>query len=620
MISDKKIYFDLLTEWTDISIVSTHTCIYCDDEFAFTDLEKEMYDKHEFCYPDRCPTCNFRLLGGFINDRHLYNISDKSSWKTLISIFPHDYNGRVIDAIDYRKQLSDDVWISKSREVSRDIFSDFQKLYSDMPLPSRLIYPGLENCDYASHLAYAKNVYLSYCVFEWGEDIYYTFQAVGGCKNIFSSYGIAQSSNIISSMNTVKSNNVFYGEDIVYCSDMLYCKNMDNCQNCIFSCNQVNQKYMVFNTQYTKQEYEKIKQDVYLRLNSETEYKDVIKSYEVFLEKNLIQKATIINRSEKSNGDCVINSNNCINTFKANGLENCINIHSSGNGPEDGTKYFMNSTEAGIAAENCIWSCSVGMNIYNIFFSYATVEGSKNIYYCWDMENCQECMFCVGLRAKKYCILNTQYSKEEYFNKKREIITDLKAEGKWWNSLDWDLSLFPYNDTLAYDYFKVYSVTDVHGNIKVIDDQAYGKVILTWDDFISDATLDLGGKKKIKILWRTRDKEINVPEWMETIQALEIPSINQVSDTILEKAVICEETKRPYRIIKKELEFYKKQYLPLPKIHHELRVDKLVSSRPIGQLFAGICDCCGEDCLTVYKKKQKYKTYCNSCYVKNIYS
>jgi hypothetical protein len=49
--------------------------------------------------------------------------------------------------------------------------------------------------------------------------------------------------------------------------------------------------------------------------------------------------------------------------------------------------------------------------------------GSRNIYnssalidcaYCYDCSGCQSCFQCVGLRNKKYCVQNKEYSKEEY--------------------------------------------------------------------------------------------------------------------------------------------------------------------------------------------------------------
>ena len=46
---------------------------------------------------------------------------------------------------------------------------------------------------------------------------------------------------------------------------------------------------------------------------------------------------------------------------------------------------------------------------------------------------------------------------------------------------------------------------------------------------------------------------------METIKAEDLPNIDEVDENILKKAIICEETGRPFRIIKQELEYLKKK-------------------------------------------------------------
>ena len=44
--------------------------------------------------------------------------------------------------------------------------------------------------------------------------------------------------------------------------------------------------------------------------------------------------------------------------------------------------------------------------------------------YCHDCDHCDycdDCYMCVGLSDKRYCILNEQYTKEEYAKKMKEI-------------------------------------------------------------------------------------------------------------------------------------------------------------------------------------------------------
>src|SRR3989338_4395162 len=45
----------------------------------------------------------------------------------------------------------------------------------------------------------------------------------------------------------------------------------------------------------------------------------------------------------------------------------------------------------------------------------------------YDLRGCSNCAMCVGLRNKQYCILNRQYSKEEYFKKLGELHLDDRA-------------------------------------------------------------------------------------------------------------------------------------------------------------------------------------------------
>ena len=43
-----------------------------------------------------------------------------------------------------------------------------------------------------------------------------------------------------------------------------------------------------------------------------------------------------------------------------------------------------------------------------------TVWGGRDMIYCDCCFDCASCFGCIGLRNKQYCILNKQYTKEEY--------------------------------------------------------------------------------------------------------------------------------------------------------------------------------------------------------------
>ena len=107
---------------------------------------------------------------------------------------------------------------------------------------------------------------------------------------------------------------------------------------------------------------------------------------------------------------------------------------------------------------------------------------------------------------------------------------------------------------------------------------------------------------------------------METIKAVDLPdSIEEVWDDILQKAVICEKTWRPFRIVKPELEFYRKHWLPLPRKHPDVRYSERIQKTPNKQLYLRHCDKCWKEMLSVYDEKYPGKVYCEACYNKEIY-
>jgi len=209
-------------------------CKYCNSEFAIYDIEKKMLDKHLFKDTEQCPSCTFKIHNSSINDRHLYSRIDSETREDLVSILSPNYTWKIIEAKRYKKMLINDYALNHTQDISQDIFTQFTKMYDDFPKPSRLIYPSLENAEYASHCWWAKNLYLSYCVFTDCEDIYYSFKVTGWSKDVFNSYNISSSSNIYSSSTIGNSHNVSFSRNSVDSSDLIFCRDMNNCHDCIF--------------------------------------------------------------------------------------------------------------------------------------------------------------------------------------------------------------------------------------------------------------------------------------------------------------------------------------------------------------------------------------------------
>jgi hypothetical protein len=108
---------------------------------------------------------------------------------------------------------------------------------------------------------------------------------------------------------------------------------------------------------------------------------------------------------------------NCYMTFIAWKVEDCLYNYYVLGGKEIvdsmnsmGDCNYIYDT---VATEKC-YECR------NVYYSLAL----SNCAFCYDCRDCQDCFMSVGLRHKRYCFKNEQYSKEEY----EKILADYRLE------------------------------------------------------------------------------------------------------------------------------------------------------------------------------------------------
>ena len=200
------------------------------------------------------------------------------------------------------------------------------------------------------------------------------------------------------------------------------------------------------------------------------------------------------------------------------------------------------------------------------------------------MGTCNDCFGCVGLKHKQHCILNKQYTKEEYEALVPKIIAEMRADGEWGEFFPVTMSPFAYNETVAQEYFPL----------------------------TKEEVLNRG--------WKWRDEVDETPKVAKIIPAEQLPdSIDDIPDDILNWAIECEATKRPYKIIRQELEFYRKMRLPVPHLHPDERHKRRMAMRNPRKLWKRPCMKCGREMETTYAPERKEIVYCESCYLAEVY-
>ncbi|MFA6436384.1 MAG: hypothetical protein WCW30_04605, partial [Candidatus Gracilibacteria bacterium] len=199
-------------------------------------------------------------------------------------------------------------------------------------------------------------------------------------------------------------------------------------------------------------------------------------------------------------------------------------------------------------------------------------------------ENSKNCFGCVGVHHKQHCILNKQYTPEEYHRLAARIAEHMQKTGEWGEYFPIAISLFGYNKTTAHMYYPL------------TRDQALAKGY-KWDDY-----------------------EPPQPTVAGTIPAEKIPdNIKDIPDTALKATLECEVTKKRFKITPQELKFYREQKIPLPRRSPDQRhLDRFHQRNP-RQFWTRECAHCHKQIRTTFSPDRPEVVYCEGCYLKTVY-
>ena len=242
--------------------------------------------------------------------------------------------------------------------------------------------------------------------------------------------------------------------------------------------------------------------------------------------------------------------------------------------------------------ELCYESVSCGYNGTNLRFCNACYEGNFNVTYSELCNNSSDLFGCIGLNGKNFCILNKQYTKEEYEELMPRIIEHMKQSGEWGEMFPVRLSPFGYNDTLAGENYP-----------------------------LTQEEVERRGWQWQKTSRGTYGKG--------TLAAEHIPSnIKDTSATICGQVLTCEECEKNYRIVKQEFELYALLGTPVPLRCPECRHRRRFNSRTPYRLWHRQCMCeggghdhtgrCSAEFETAYAPERPETVFCEACYQKEI--
>jgi len=558
------------------------TCVVTGKEFIISEKQEKYCVANNIPLPDMCPEERMCQMEGMSNSVYLYNGTCDFTHKPILTPTPPDKGFTVYDIDVWNSDQWDPLDYGREIDWNRPFFEQFAELQKKVPVPSLFVaISTVVNSDFCNGVGYLKNCYLLF-VSANDEDCLFSF-GLFGCKNVVDTLWGTDCELCYGSFHITNCYNCRFVENCSNCSDSSFLYNCQGLKNCFGCVNLNNKEYCFYNEPYTKEEYQKKIAEVDLGSNERVK-KEADKFHQFklkFPHKHLIGK-----QNENSTGNYLDNTKDCHNCFFSQNiqdLENSIQIRDA--------KDSMDFLGFGMHAELIYRSHGCGDNAYNLKFCLSCFGNVRDLEYCiYANSGTKDCFGCISLKRQEYCILNKKYSKEEYFALVERLKEHMRRSplrspdatfegqaGEYGSFFPPHLSYFYYNQSEGMNYFPITK---------------------------EEAT-------KRGFAWFTEKVEDFVPTYT-------LPDhIRDVKDDVLHAVLRSEKSGKKYRMIKQELEFYRRMNVPPPHTSPMERIQENLKHTAILPLKTMKCSRHGETIETVYDST-KQQVYCEKCYQETI--
>ncbi|HLD32658.1 MAG TPA: hypothetical protein VJB10_03660 [Candidatus Peribacteraceae bacterium] len=546
------------------------TCKVCGTKYSLSEGETKNYAKFGYDPPSLCFVCAQKQRVCFRNGRTLYRRKCDSSGETIVSMYAPDSPYTIYKQDIWWSDQWDPLTYGKEYDFNRPFFEQFKELSLQSP-HSALTNINPDNSEYCNMCEGNRNCYLTIGG-DFNEDcLYGNFNMHN--RDVVDCDTSNDNEACFFILNSFDCYGCRFTFDSKNCSDCSFVSDCIGCSDCILCTNQRNKSFCILNEQLTKEEFAQRKSDLMNGTHSMQQ-----KNWEEFLKllSKRAVKATHNVSCEDCAGDYIKGSKNCVNCFDASDCEDCMNMIFLSK-----TKDSFNSGFIGDTSELCYnMQAAIAYDSAHSFtvFESKFIEYSEHIFH-------SEYMFgCSNVKKKKYCILNTQYSEEEYKDLRVKITEHMKSTGEWGQYFPRSFSCFGYNESTASEIFPMSK------------EEAMGQGF-NWRD-----------EEDIKL-----DVEKVIP-------ASDLPdSIEDIPDDILNWAIRCEKTNKPFKLINQELKFYRTHRIPVPHIHPDERYRIRLSLKNPSVLWDRTCAKCEKAVRTSYQPSRPEVVYCGQCYLETVY-
>ncbi len=277
-----------------------------------------------------------------------------------------------------------------------------------------------EHCESSDQVFYSKN--LTYC-FDCVncEDSVYVYDSFMAVKNVDCDYAV-ESQLCYESVDPYSCFNCDYVSSCIQVTDSAYSVDCRSSHD-LFGCYLLrNKAYCIFNRQCTKEEYfEKVK------LYKTWSAKRIFAEVETLQLQHPRTQTIEANNTNTHYGNFMFNDKDCYYCFDAAKNKSCMYMYDNHR-----SELSVDATYSGLITDCYEIVDCVSLNNCSYVVYSKNCNDSMYLYDCFDVKNS---LGCVGLSHKQYCILNRQYTKEEYERIATRLQQQFQNEQTGWATL-----------------------------------------------------------------------------------------------------------------------------------------------------------------------------------------
>jgi len=534
--------------------------------FQVTPRDQAFYDKMHVPPPTLCPEEMNRMRLSSRCETELRWSACALTGKKILTYHPEHAPYPVYDRDVWWSDRWDPLEYGKEVDWSRSLLDQIAELDARVPKANIYVVES-ENSDYTNYATHNKNCYLIFGSW-FCQDCYYG-NTVYHCTSCVDCHFANRCQWCFECVDCNDCYETAFSQNTQNCTRSWFLFDCHGCENCIGCWNLRGKKYHVWNTPVSKEEFEGLLRRLKL---SAAFAREVRERFSEHLQKSAIHRAMIGEANEDVSGNFIYNSRHVLDSYNVQKSED---IAYSDRTMEENDQYFCTGVHFGELAFNSL----------NVDYSHNVIcdlngEHHTDTAYCVDSHHIQSCFGCVGVRQKKYCILNKQYSKEQYETLVPKIIDHMSKAGEWGEYFPIKMFPFFFNKTLAQDYFPLARAEALRRGYR-------------WKD----------EEKKAK-----RKQSVALPD-----------NISDAADNLAEQMFVCEETGADYRLIPQELKLHREMGWPLPSLSWEARNRRRLGLRTPRHLWTRPCMKCGKEMVTTFGPDRPDIVYCENCYLKEVY-